>query len=101
MAAGTALNYEVETVYSYPDNKISCSIGLKTHVTRIATVTKKLWKIEWATLDHALTRLREVFPGGDGEFTLDGDPDVKKAVRDGVDLVNIEAEGSKRELKED
>jgi len=93
--AGEALHYEDELTYSYPENIISCSVGGVGTVVRNALVTVKQWKIDWTTLEYGLQRLEEVFPGGDGGFTMDGQPDIKQ-VQPGVRLFNISATGMKR-----
>lgn len=95
MMAGEALHYEHELVYSYPDNRISCSVRGVGVAVRNALVEVKKWKIDWTTLDHGLQRVHEVFPGGEGGFTLDGQPSVAQ-VEPGVQLFNISATGKRR-----
>jgi len=95
MAAGEALHYEHELVYSYPQNIVSCSVAGAGVAVRNANVEVKKWKIDWTTLEYGLQRLEEVFPGGEGGFTMDGQPNITQ-VEPGVQLFNISATGKRR-----
>jgi len=95
MAAGEALHYEHELVYRYPQNHISSSVRGTGVAVRNALIEVKKWTIDWTTLEYGLQRIYEVFPGGEGGFTMDGQPNITQ-VEPGVQLFNISATGKRR-----